>query len=198
MSALNMAMNGNAYKMIEIKKVNGPVVPMAVPMSNLANLSEPLRPYEPLQNPQTQVTLKPSNPQTQQPRLYQQQVQHPQQHTDLNQASTLSHSASISHNSSYSPLSTSNGTVQRPVPPPPPSRDGTLSRVEAAPPRGERVGVVADGGRGGGQESTPPPLRPSEETNGVSTVSPQELDFYTKEDEKWWWVCCLEFCFCLL
>ena len=27
-----------------------------------------------------------------------------------------------------SPLSTSNGTVQRPVPPPPPSRDGTLSR----------------------------------------------------------------------
>ena len=27
--------------------------------------SEPLRPFEPLQNPQTQVTLKPSNPQTQ-------------------------------------------------------------------------------------------------------------------------------------
>ena len=28
MSALNMAMNGNAYKMIEIKKVSGPVVPL--------------------------------------------------------------------------------------------------------------------------------------------------------------------------
>ena len=32
------------------------------------------------------------------------------------------------HFDDCSPLSTSNGTVQRPVPPPPPSRDGTLSR----------------------------------------------------------------------
>ncbi|XP_023334754.1 uncharacterized protein LOC111706185 isoform X2 [Eurytemora carolleeae] len=61
------------------------------------------------------------------------------------------------------------------VPPPPPSRDGTL-RLEGT--------------------ATPP--RPSEESNGVALITPQEPELYTKEDEKWWWVCCLEFCFCLL
>lgn len=44
MSALNMAMNGNAYKMIEIKKVSGPVVPLSSlnPLSTLTDRYEPL------------------------------------------------------------------------------------------------------------------------------------------------------------
>jgi len=67
-------------------------------------------------------------------------------------------------------------TLQRPVPPPPPSREGTLSRLDGT--------------------ATPP--RPSEETNGVSLITPHEPELYTQEEEKWWWVCCLEFCFCLL
>ena len=41
MSALNMAMNGNAYKMIEIKKVSGPVVPLRKHLQ-----SDPSRPSE--------------------------------------------------------------------------------------------------------------------------------------------------------
>ena len=54
MSALNMAMNGNAYKMIEIKKVSGPVVPLTSlnPLNPLTTLTDR---YEPLPNPQNQV-----------------------------------------------------------------------------------------------------------------------------------------------
>ena len=56
MSALNMAMNGNAYKMIEIKKVTGPVVPLTSlnPLNPLTTLTDR---YEPLPNPQNQVKV---------------------------------------------------------------------------------------------------------------------------------------------
>jgi hypothetical protein len=188
MSALNMAMNGNAYKMIEIKKVSGPVVPLTSlnPLNPLTTLTDR---YEPLPNPQNQQ------------RIY----------TDL----SLNHNPAYNPHSqpngstSYTPLTQANGstTLQRPVPPPPPSRDGTLSRVDtAAPARGDRAGESTckpsggvEGGAGAaGTATASPPGRPHEETNGVAVVSQQELEFNTKEDEKWWWVCCLEFCFCLL
>jgi len=187
MSALNMAMNGNAYKMIEIKKVSGPVVPLTSlnPLNPLTTLTDR---YEPLPNPQNQQ------------RIY----------TDL----SLNHNPAYSPHSqpngtsAYTPLAQANGstTLQRPVPPPPPSRDGTLSRVDTvAPPRGERLGGVLESAskpsgvvEGVGAGTATPPGRPQEETNGVAVVTQQELEFNTKEDEKWWWVCCLEFCFCLL
>jgi len=185
MSALNMAMNGNAYKMIEIKKVSGPVVPLTSlnPLNPLTTLTDR---YEPLPNPQNQQ------------RIY----------TDL----SLNHNPAYSphsqpNGSSYTPLLQANGstTLQRAVAPPPPSREAALSKVENASNRGERLGGVVEStakpsgpaveGIGG---TGTPPGRPQEETNGVAVVSQQELEFNTKEDEKWWWVCCLEFCFCLL
>lgn len=122
---MNMnAMNGNAYKMIEIKKVERPIPPQ---------ITAPER-YEPLPNPQATLN-KPA-------RVYQD-----------------------------SPPSLAN-TLQRPVPPPPPSRDGTLNRMEVN-------GINL----------------PQDQTNGVAIVTPE---LPPKEEEKWWWVCCLEFCFCLL
>jgi len=187
MSALNMAMNGNAYKMIEIKKVSGPVVPL----SSLNPLTTLTDRYEPL----------PSGPN--QPRTF----------TDLN---SLNHNpaynlAPVSQANgsitTYAPMSQSNGsaTLQRPMPPPPPSRDGTLARGgdTLGPPHHRTLETLqsrpATGGvEGGGGQSTSPPHKPSEETNGVALVSQQEIDFNSKEEEKWWWVCCLEFCFCLL
>jgi len=181
MSALNMAMNGNAYKMIEIKKVSGPVVPLTSlnPLNPLTTLTDR---YEPLPNPQNQ-------------RIY----------TDLSHNHNPAYNPHSQSNgaSAYTPLTqqASSGTLQRAVPPPPPSRDATLSRVEAAPPAKagqEGQGRAAVEGAVPAAGAATPPSRPQEETNGVAIVSQQELDFNTKEDEKWWWVCCLEFCFCLL
>ena len=71
------------------------------------------------------------------------------------------------------------------MPPPPPSREGTLSRVESAA-RGERggegagkAGGAVEGGAAGAAVSSPPG-RPQEETNGVAVVAQQELEFNTK------------------
>ena len=64
-----------------------------------------------------------------------------------------------------------------------------MSRVEAAPARGEKLGGVLEGPirSGGGVEGTgaapgagTPPGRPQEETNGVAVVTQQELEFNTK------------------
>ena len=69
------------------------------------------------------------------------------------------------------------------MPPPPPSRDATLSRVEAAPPAKagqEGQGRAAVEGAVPAAGAATPPSRPQEETNGVAIVSQQELDFNTK------------------
>ena len=111
----------------------------------------------------------------------------------------------------YTPLAQSNGSANlgRAVPPPPPSREGTLARkadllMNNKAGQGEERGVLtARQGQltqvdTGALAHTSPPARNTEDTNGVALVTQQELDYNTKEDEKWWWVCCLEFCFCLL
>jgi len=188
MSALNMAMNGNAYKMIEIKKVSGPVVPLSSlnPLTTLTDRYEPL-PSGPNQRTFTDLNSLNHNP------AY--NLQH----------SLTSQPQSNGSITTFSPMSQSNGptTLQRPHPPPPPSRDSTLSRGDQLQQAQHhtlqaRPSASAESSTGAAQAHTSPPSKPSEETNGVSLVSQQELDFNSKEEEKWWWVCCLEFCFCLL
>ena len=106
-------------------------------------------------------------------------------------------------------MAQSNGsaTLQRAVPPPPPSREGTLARkadslTSSKGGQGEGVLLARQGQvtqvESGGLGHTSTPARSTEDSHGVALVTQQELDYNTKEDEKWWWVCCLEFCFCLL
>ena len=106
-------------------------------------------------------------------------------------------------------MAQSNGsaTLQRAVPPPPPSREGTLARkadllTSSKGGQGEGVLLARQGQvaqvESGGHGHTSTPARSTEDSHGVALVTQQELDYNTKEDEKWWWVCCLEFCFCLL
>lgn len=191
-------MNGNAYKMIEIKKVSGPVVPLSSlnPLTTLTDRYEPL-PSGPNQRTFTDLNSLNHNP------AYNLATSQPQANGNMTTYAPISQS----NITTYSPMSQSNGsaTIQRPMPPPPPSRDGTLSRGADSLP-GHRTQLMeslasrptAGGVEGGGATTTSPPGKPSEETNGVALVTQQELDFNSKEDEKWWWVCCLEFCFCLL
>ena len=87
----------------------------------------------------------------------------------------------------FSPMSQSNGptTLQRPHPPPPPSRDSTLSRGDQLQQAQHhtlqaRPSASAESSTGAAQAHTSPPSKPSEETNGVSLVSQQELDFNSK------------------
>jgi len=200
MSALNMAMNGNAYKMIEIKKVSGPVVPLSSlnPLTTLTDRYEPL-PSGPNQRTFTDLTSLNHNP------AY-----------NLAAAAVTSHSQAAANGSltTYTPAP-SNGSAtlgrQHAMPPPPPSREATLAR-ERDPGAGAGRHLAGPGhnmadilqSRPALASDPPPPSaaappnKPSEETNGVALVSQQELDFNSKEEEKWWWVCCLEFCFCLL
>ena len=150
---------------------------------------------------------------------------------NLAAAPATSHSQPQTNGSitTYAPMSQSNGgpSLQRAMPPPPPSREGTLAREPGAGGRGGghnmdtlQTRPLTGGVEGGGAHITQsPPSKKSEETNGVSLVSQQEqelfnskvskykiaLDFLPanemmiiQEEEKWWWVCCLEFCFCLL
>ena len=97
MSALNMAMNGNAYKMIEIKKVSGPVVPLTSlnPLNPLTTLTDR---YEPLPS-----TAPPHQVNSQYPSgtISNQAVQQQQQrvYTDL----------SLNHNPAYNPHQGSGG-----------------------------------------------------------------------------------------
>jgi len=212
MSALNMAMNGNAYKMIEIKKVSGPVVPLSSlnPLSTLTDRYEPL-PSGPSQQPRTFTDLNSLNHNPAYnlgPGLG---SGHIQANGSISSYSPMSQQSNGTI-TTYAPLSQSNGpaTLQRAGPPPPPSREGTLARkadtlggrVGPGGPGAQVEGLLATrqvtGVETGGLGTTSPPARQHEETNGVAVVSQQEQDLYTKEDEKWWWVCCLEFCFCLL
>lgn len=59
------------------------------------------------------------------------------------------------------------------------------------------------------QRPPAPPIAHQNGMNGVTVVQngapptaplnpSTELNFSDPENEKWWWVCCLEFCFCLL
>ena len=93
----------------------------------------------------------------------------------------------------YAPMSQSNGsaTLQRPMPPPPPSREGTLSRApgDTLPAHRSHMETLQSrpstgGVEGGGNNTTSPPGKPSEETNGVALVSQQELDFNSKGGHK--------------
>ena len=63
MSALNMAMNGNAYKMIEIKKVSGPVVPLRKHFESYFSLPASLSPAlsRNVESNQICIHLPPSN-----------------------------------------------------------------------------------------------------------------------------------------
>jgi len=187
MSALNMAMNGNAYKMIEIKKVSGPVVPLSS-LNPLTSLSDR---YEPLPSGHNQRTFTDLNSLNHNPAY------------NLAPAPATSQPQTNGSITTYAPMSNGGPSIQRSMPPPPPSREGTLAREPGGQGRNLdtlQTRPLTGGVEGGGAHITQsPPSRKSEETNGVSLVSQQEQElFNSKEEEKWWWVCCLEFCFCLL
>jgi len=128
-----MAMNGNAYKMIEIKKVSGPVVPLTSlnPLNPLTTLTDR---YEPLPS-----TAPPH--QQQQQRVYTDLSLNHNPAYNPHQGSGGPHNgvpagytALTQANSGYTPLSQPNGTntLGRPGPPPPPSRDGNLPKFQHA------------------------------------------------------------------
>jgi len=205
--ALNMAahMNGSAagYKMIEIKKVAGPVIPLAGPSGyeTLSNSQTQTRIYQDMSGGGGSVTSSSVTTNTICSNAASQALYNTS-HSLLHPSPGLQASSSGVGNGVSGPGA--NGMPGQALPPPPPTRQeqgqrsngverekGTLAR-----------GTVASAAPG---SDTPQPSssmngRPQEETNGVPTASPQELEFAAKlqEDEKWWWVCCLEFCFCLL
>lgn len=93
----------------------------------------------------------------------------------------------------YAPMSQSNGgpSLHRAMPPPPPSRDGTLSRdhpgaghqgrgghnMEALQSRPLTGAVEGPGGAG----PTSPPGKKGEEANGVALVSQQEQELFNSK-----------------
>ena len=87
----------------------------------------------------------------------------------------------------YAPMSQSNGgpSLQRSMPPPPPSREGTLAREPGGQGRNLdtlQTRPLTGGVEGGGAHITQsPPSRKSEETNGVSLVSQQEQELFNSK-----------------
>ena len=108
----------------------------------------------------------------------------------------MSNSASTATNHHHHHHHHSNSPLQRP-PPPMHHANGVAGSANGA----YGMGSVTDTPIGSGAGITP---GGNISANGVTVVNgqpPSSLEpgyAAEQENEKWWWVCCLEFCFCLL
>ncbi|TRY62631.1 hypothetical protein TCAL_16653 [Tigriopus californicus] len=85
-------------------------------------------------------------------------------------------------------------TMSRPMPPPIPSNGGSGHNNQSSPLQRPMPTSIHQ------QQLQSQPISSNGSiANGGVTVLNGQTPYETDPDhEKWWWVCCLEFCFCLL
>jgi len=116
------------------------------------------------------------------------------------------HNGSPMQRISHSGLPHHGGHGPAPPPPtthisnPPQSSQHPMSNLSS----GTSTTITAGSDRGSGTQSNSMPQQPSQSLvsngglNGHTNMGTQLFGDTEPENEKWWWVCCLEFCFCLL